>query len=137
MHSAHLSPTEQKYSVFKKELLAAFKSLQHFLPEVYGKHLKIYTDHLPLKMAFESNKIPLNDPQVNRQITEIGRFTRDIEHISGVDNIFADYLSRIKPEKRGTAYDEDAPLELASQNTSVSANFAGYHCGFARGRSGN
>ena len=77
-YSAHLSPTERKYSVFKKELLGAFKSLRHFLPEVYGKHVIIYTDHLPLQMAFQTNSIPLNDPQAYRQITEIGRFTRDI-----------------------------------------------------------
>ena len=85
---------------------AQLKSLRHFLPEVYGKHLTIYTDHLPLQMAFKSpsDKIPLNDPQVYRQLTEIGRFTRDIKHVSRVDNVFADYLSRIKPDSRGTAY---------------------------------
>ena len=63
-YSAHLSPTEKKYSVFKKELLGAFKSLRHFLPEVYGKHVTIFTDHLPLQMAFQTNNIPLNDPKL-------------------------------------------------------------------------
>ena len=58
-------------------------------------------------MAFDSNSIPLNDPQVHRQITEMGRFTRDVRHISGVDNVFADFLSRIEPKKVGTAYLED------------------------------
>ena len=53
-----------------------------------------------------ADKITLNDPQVYRQINEIGRFTRDIKHISGVDNVFADYLSRIKEEERGTVYNE-------------------------------
>ena len=77
-YSAHLTETQRKYSVFRKELLGAFKSLRHFLPDVYGKHLTIYTDHLPLQMAFQapSDKIPLNDPQVYRQLTEIGRFYR-------------------------------------------------------------
>ena len=62
-YSAHLTDTQKKYSVFKKELLGAFKSLRHFLPDVYGKHLTIYTDHLPLKNIFHapSDKIPLND----------------------------------------------------------------------------
>ena len=103
-YSAHLTETQKKYSVFKKELMGAFKSLRHFLPEVYGKHLVIYVDHLPLQQAFNSETIPLNDPQSYRQITEIGRFTRDIRHVSGIDNVFADFLSRIKPENRGTAY---------------------------------
>ena len=72
-------------------------------------------------MAFESNKIPLNDPQVYRQITEIGRFTRDVRHVSGADNIFADFLSRITPQQTGTAYLEDEaaldPAEVATTET--------------------
>ena len=91
--------------------MGAHKSLRHFLPEVYGKHLVIYVDHLPLQQAFDSNSIPLNDPQAYRMITEIGRFTRDVRHVSGVDNVFADFLSRIRPENKGSAYQED---ELAS-----------------------
>ena len=51
-YSAHLNETQRKYSVFKKELLGAFKSLRHFLPEIYGKHCTIYVDHLPLVQAF-------------------------------------------------------------------------------------
>ena len=100
-YSAHLNEAQKKYSVFKKELLGAFKSLRHFLPEIYGKHCTIYSDHLPLAQAFKNNNIPLNDPQVYRQITEIGRFTRDIRHVSGIDNVFADFLSRIKEEHKG------------------------------------
>ena len=61
-----------------------------------------------------------------RQITEIGRFTRDIRHVSGIDNVFADWLSRIKGNKIGTAYlrvddepslthpAEELPQELAA-----------------------
>ena len=132
-YSAHLNPAQKKYSVFKKELLGAHKSLRHFLPEIYGKHCVIYSDHLPLVQAFQNNNLPLNDPQVHRQITEIGRFTRDLKHVSGVDNVFADFLSRIKPEHQGTAYLEDSEetppisVELASseavqfQLTSLSA----------------
>ena len=121
-YSAHLSETQKKYSVFKKELLGAHKSLRHFLPEVYGRHCTIWTDHLPLVHAFQSNDVPLNDPQVYRQLTEIGRFTKDVRHISGIDNIFADFLSRIPEEKKGEAYRSDVmpetpPIELASAET--------------------
>ena len=112
-YSAHLNETQKKYSVFKKELMGAFKSLRHFLPEVYGRHLVIYVDHLPLQQAFQSNSIPLNDPQAYRMITEIGRFTKDVRHISGIDNVFADFLSRIKPEHQGSAYLGGEPDELA------------------------
>ena len=122
-YSAHLTPTQQKYSVFKKELLGVFKSLRHFLPEVYGKHLTIYTDHLPVKNAFESNNIPLNDPQVFRQITEISRFTRDVKHISGIDNTFADYLSRVKENKKGTVYQEPGEEDTLEVSATESVKF--------------
>ena len=89
------------------------------MSEVYGKHLVIYVDHLPLAQAYNSNSIPLQDPQVYRQITEIARFTRDIRHVSGVDNVFADFLSRIRPEQKGTTYldssEETPPIEVASE----------------------
>lgn len=120
-YSAHLNDTQKKYSTFKKELLGAHRSLRHFLPEIYGKHCTIYTDNLPLQQAFQSNSIPLNDPQVYRQITEIGRFTKDVRHVSGVDNVFADWLSRIKEESKGDAYrgiDEEPPV-LAEINRSI------------------
>ena len=71
-------------------------------------------DHLPLVQAFKSNNLPLNEPQAYRQITELGRFTRDIRHVSGVDNVFADFLSRIREENKGTAYQEGAEPELAA-----------------------
>ena len=113
-YSAHLNETQKKYSVFKKELMGAFKSLRHFLPQVYGRHLVIYVDHLPLQQAFQSNSIPLNAPQAFRMITEIGRFTKDVRHISSIDNVFADFLSRIKPEHQGSAYLGGEPDELAT-----------------------
>ena len=115
-YSAHLTETQKRYRVFKKELLGAFKAFHHFLPDVHGKHVTLYTDHLPLQMVFQapSDKIPLNHPQVYRQITEIGRFTRDIRHVAGVDNTFADYLSRIKPECKGTAYLSEEDPEVAA-----------------------
>ena len=65
-YSAHLTETQKKYSVFKKELLGAFKSLRHSLPEIYGRHCTIYVDHLPLVQAFKSSNLPLNDPQSYR-----------------------------------------------------------------------
>ena len=71
----------------------------------------------------------MNDPQVYRQITEIGRFTGDVKHVSGASNVFADFLSRLKnlpDEKKGTAYldlesEEEpgptVPAELATAET--------------------
>ena len=81
--SKHLSPSQKRYSVFKKELTAAHQSLRHFLPEIKGKEVAIFSDHLPLCQAMDSDKLPLHDPQSYRQLMEIALFTRDLRHISG------------------------------------------------------
>ena len=36
---------------------------------------------------------------LENDIMEISQFTRDIKHVSGVTNVFADYLSRIEENK--------------------------------------
>ena len=92
--SKHLTPSQRKYSVFKKELYAAHQSTRHFLPDVYGKNFCIFSDHLPLCQAMDSDKIPLHDPQTYRQLMEISQFTTDFRHISGKNNVFPDWLSR-------------------------------------------
>ena len=43
-YSKHLTPSQKKYSVFKKELYAAHQSVRYFLPEVYGKDFAIFSD---------------------------------------------------------------------------------------------
>ena len=118
--SKHLTPSQKKYSVFKKELYAAHQSTRHFLPEVYGKEFAIFSDHLPLCQAMDSEKIPLHDPQTYRQLLEISQFTRDIRHISGKNNVFPDWLSRggAGNPKSGTIYEEsEENLAIASMET--------------------
>ena len=46
--SRFLSKTEKKWSVTERELLAIIWALSQFCEYVYGRHFKLYTDHLPL-----------------------------------------------------------------------------------------
>ena len=89
---------------------------------MYGKHVTIWTDHLPLQQAFQSENLPLNDPQIHRQITEIGRFTRDVKHVSGQDNVFADFLSRIRnlPDKEKDNVQKYYKSEERRKNSDIS-----------------
>ncbi len=43
--SKALQPTEQRYSTFGRELLAAYLSVQHFRHYAEGGRLIIFTDH--------------------------------------------------------------------------------------------
>ncbi|EFA12902.2 Retrovirus-related Pol polyprotein from transposon opus-like Protein [Tribolium castaneum] len=92
--SKKLTPAQQKYSTYDRELLAiysAVKALQHFLE---GRHFVIYTDHKPLVYAL-TQKSDKATPRQARHLDYISQFTTVINHISGKSNVVADTLSRI------------------------------------------
>ena len=119
--SRHLPIDKTKWATYRLELLAVQSALRHFVNEIYGRHLSVWTDHKPLEMAFKGQGFQLHDPVAQRALIEIGQFTRDIRHIAGRDNEGSDYLSRIplanvtKAEidvkKKGTAYLDVNALE--------------------------
>lgn len=52
--SRKLTPTEQRYSTFSRELLAIYLALRHFRHYVEGRQFFMLTDHKPLVRAFRS-----------------------------------------------------------------------------------
>jgi hypothetical protein len=87
-----LSPVQQKYSPYNRELLAIYDAMRYFrhMPEV--KHFTILTNHNPLTFAFHQKRDKCSPRQYNH-LDFISQFTTDIRHISGQDNIVADTLS--------------------------------------------
>lgn len=97
--SKKLTPTEQKYSTYDRELLAIFKSIKYFRKLFEGQPLTVYTDHKALCHAFSKlGKQDKETPRRTRHLLFISEFTVDIQHISGKDNIVADTLSRSEIE---------------------------------------
>ena len=60
-----------------------------------GRDFIIYTDHKPLTFAFQQD---LNkcSPRQFRYLDYISQFTTDVRHVSGVNNVVPDALSRIE-----------------------------------------
>ena len=109
--SKHLPIDKCRWSTCRKELLAAQSGLRYFINEIYGRHCTIYSDHAPLVHAFKNPQgFQLHDPVAQRALMEIGQFTKDIRHISGNKNIGSDFLSRIPPELKGSAYQNDLSI---------------------------
>lgn len=90
--SKKLSTTEQKYSTFDRELLAAYAAVKHFSYQLEGQDFIIYTDHKPLTTALQSKSE--RSPRQTRLMEYIAQFTNDIRYIQGKSNIVADSLSR-------------------------------------------
>ena len=91
--SRKLSETEQKYSAFDRELLAAYAAIKHFKYFLEGRCFTLYTDHKPLTSALISQKD--RSPRQTRHLSYIAEFTTNIQHIQGKQNVVADAFSRL------------------------------------------
>jgi RNase H-like domain found in reverse transcriptase len=56
--SAKLTPAQQKYSTFNRELLAAYLAIRHFRFLLEGRHFQLHTDHQPLAAAMHRTPCP-------------------------------------------------------------------------------
>ena len=92
-YSEKLSESQKKYSAYDRELLAAYSAIKHFRHVLEARIFTLYTDHKPLTFAFHQRSDKCSPRQL-RHLDYIGQFTTDIRHISGLDNVVADTLSR-------------------------------------------
>lgn len=93
--SRRLKNTQQKYAATKLELLAIIESVRYFKDYLYGKQFIILSDHMPLKYHL---KLSNPAPMIARWLIELSEYSFQFEHIQGVNNWFADYLSRVDTE---------------------------------------
>lgn len=97
--SRKMTPAQQRYSAFDKELFAVKEGISHFRHFLEGRSFTVFTDHRPLISGLRAKS---SDKWTNRQqrhFTFISEFTSDIRHISGKDNLVADWLSRLNAVK--------------------------------------
>jgi cleavage and polyadenylation specificity factor subunit 1 len=93
--SRKLSPAQQKYSAYDRELLVIYEAVRYFRHMLEARHFTILTDHKPLTFAFHQKRDKCSPHQFNH-LDFISQFTTDICHISSQDNIVADALSRVE-----------------------------------------
>jgi len=94
--SQKLSPTEQQYSTFDRELLAIYCAIRHFRHFLEAREFHILTDHKPLTHSLHSKPDKHSLRQV-RHLDFILQFTScDIRHVAGQGNPVADALSRME-----------------------------------------
>jgi cleavage and polyadenylation specificity factor subunit 1 len=94
-YSSKLTPTQQKYSTYDRELLAVYSAVKYFRHFLEGRTFTIYTDHKPLTFAFNQNPEKAT-PRQFRYLDFISQFTTDIRYVQANENLVADALSRIE-----------------------------------------
>ena len=92
--SKHLSNSRKAWSIFRRELLSIQQGIRHFLPDIVGRELIVFTDHKAILGAMTSPNLQVNDPIASRQLLEISQYTYDIRYKPGKANLTADQLSR-------------------------------------------
>ncbi|GFT22090.1 integrase catalytic domain-containing protein [Trichonephila clavipes] len=84
---------KQSNRILLPTFLNIYSAVQHLRHVLEAQHC-IYTDHKPITYAFLQRREKLPPVQHN-QLSFIGQFTTDIQHISGAENGVADVFSRI------------------------------------------
>ena len=92
--SKKLSCAERKYSTFDRELLAAYRAIEHFSHFLEARQFVLFTDHKPLITALKGNSVKLRTARQTRHMSYVAEFTSHVEHVSGKYNVVADALSR-------------------------------------------
>ena len=127
--SRQLKSNEKNWSCFKRELYAVQQSIRHFLSEINGRHLTVYSDHLPLISAFKNPQSMQFDQVALNQLNEVGQWTQDVRYLPGRDNCAADAMSRPPANVMGTnnflTVDKDAPeLDVTTVDAIECSNYA-------------
>lgn len=91
--SKKLNPTQRRYSVVERECLAIVWGLEKFHLYLYGRSFIVQCDQRSLKFL---NTAKLTNNRVMRWALKVQPYRFRVESIPGIDNIGADYLSRME-----------------------------------------
>lgn len=89
--SRTLLDTEKRWSATELELNAVVFGWQVFKPYVLGRHVKVYSDHMPLKGVLKMNDTASRIVRLQQKLLD---FDYEIIHKVGKENNCADFLSR-------------------------------------------
>ena len=94
LFSRKMTPTEQRYNAFDRELLAVYIAIRHFRHFLKGRQFHVLTENKPLAYALGTRRVR-HSPRQARQLDYISQFISSVRHVHGHDNV-AGTLSRIE-----------------------------------------
>jgi hypothetical protein len=105
-----MSPAEQNYNIYEKELMAIVKTLRHWRIYLQGSLFPVivHTDHMNLR-SFTTTKV-LDNRRLARWAEELSSFNIVIKYVKGKENARADALSRKPGYENDKIYENVALL---------------------------
>ena len=97
-YSRKLTDTQKRYTTGEQELLSIVETLKEFKNILLGQKVIVHTDHMNIIYG------NLNNDRIIRWRLLLEEYGPEYQHISGVDNVVADALSRLEirsPEATG------------------------------------
>lgn len=114
--SKSLTETEQRYACIERELLSIVFAIQRFHTYVYGRDVKVVTDHKPLVMIL-NKPITSAPPRLQRMLMKLQGYNITIIHKPGSENELADGLSRFPSPTNNHNIDLDIQVNLVRFST--------------------
>lgn len=103
------SKAEVRWSTSEKECYGILWTVERLEKMLKGRSFVLYTDHKSLTYL---DKTHFKNPKIARWQTRLSEFDFTLQYVPGVDNVFADTISR--PNGHRPAVD-DGPIENAGQ----------------------
>ena len=79
-------------------------AVRHFINEINGRNLTVYSDHLPIIGSWRNPNLQAHDAVAMNALNEISQWVTDIKHKPGKDLVVPDLLSRPFGAQPGSAY---------------------------------
>ena len=91
--SKALNTTEQNYAQIEKELYAILFGCTRFHQYIYGRKVKVHSDHKPLE-AIMKKSLSAAPPRLQRMLLQLQKYDISVTHVSGKNIPVSDALSR-------------------------------------------
>ena len=103
-----MTDTEAHYAQIEKEMLSIVFAVERFEQCVYGRPVKVETDHKPLESTFKKSLISA-PKRLQRMLLRLQKFDLEVTYKKGTEMVLADTLSR--------AYKVPQPGEFVAEAT--------------------
>ena len=124
--SRSLSSSEQNYAQVEKEFLAILFACKKYHHYIYGKEVKVQTDHKPLVALMEKPVSKIHASRLQRIRMKLSKYNLKLCYVPGKYMYLADFLSRAYIQSEGKA---SSSLDYVMHTINVSSDkFKQFYC---------